>query len=97
MKERLTEERLEQLKQRYKDFGNLHWMDAQEIVSELELVQAELTEKDATIKELEQKIKTVEQAIADGPQPFMTVEEYQAYLYSVIPFLDDGLREGENG
>ncbi|NWL87579.1 hypothetical protein DMN77_08170 [Paenibacillus sp. 79R4] len=53
MKERLTKERLEQLKQRYRDFGSLHWMDAQEIVIELEQVQSELTEKDATIKKFE--------------------------------------------
>ncbi|MGG4552588.1 hypothetical protein [Paenibacillus humicus] len=46
---KLSKESLEKFKQRYTDFGKLHWMDAQEIVVELERVQSELTEKDAII------------------------------------------------
>lgn len=67
---KLSKESLEKFKQRYTDFGKLHWMDAQEIVVELERVQSELTEKDATItglrKALEDARSVMEDALSIG-------------------------------
>lgn len=73
-------------------------------------VEPLLAEKDATIAsyehnrklyqeesaELRKQKDAINRALVDGPQPGMTADEYRTWLYAVLPFLDDGLEEGEN-
>lgn len=54
-----------------------------------------LAEKEETIERLKQQIDAVNQALVDGPQPFMSADDYNDWLFSVLPFLDDGLGEGD--
>lgn len=52
----------------------------------------ELQERDKEIEVLRQKVAAVEKALADGVQPCpggITGEGYRAWLYSVLPFLEE--------
>jgi hypothetical protein len=50
-----------------------------------------LAEKDAIIESLERQIKCVNETLAEGtPQPGMSGENYIDWMYSVLPFLDEG-------
>ena len=55
-------------------------------------VKVELQERDDEIESLQKKINAVKQALADGPQPCPggeTGQEYNTWLYSVLPFLEE--------
>lgn len=53
----------------------------------------EINEKDATIKQLKKQLNAVNEELKDGPQPFMTADDWRDWLFSVLPFLEEGNKE----
>lgn len=88
---KLSKESLEKFKQRYTDFGKLHWMDAQEIVVELERVQSELTEKDATIEKLQDMSQRWKKAFTNADKQYLKKEKEAAELRRMIEGRDEQL------
>lgn len=59
------------------------------LLEEHKALQSQLTEKDAIIERLEKQIEAVNEAIADIPDTSMISYEWQAWLYSTLPFLKE--------
>lgn len=65
------------------------------LIEHAEKSQQQLAEKDATIASLEQRIKSVNEEIDDGPQFGMTAWDWRDWLYSTLPFLKEPIGEGD--
>lgn len=66
------------------------------LLEEHKALEQQLTEKDATIRTLERRLQSVNETLAEGtPQPGMSGENFIDWMYSVLPFLDDSLGEGD--
>lgn len=46
------------------------------------------------VNKLQRELNAVNEAIQEGPQPLMTAEEWQVWLYSTLPFLEEGENNG---
>lgn len=51
--------------------------------------EGEVTALRNEVNKLQRELNAVNEAIQEGPQPLMTAEEWQVWLYSTLPFLEE--------
>jgi hypothetical protein len=86
----MNNERIQEIRERHADAQReLEEMDMPEIPKEHQDRAYLLSE----VERLQKQITAVNQELIDGPQPFMTADDWRDWLFSVLPFLEEGDKE----